>query len=179
VLDTRNTISHATAPVITETVKQWNCECRPLCVTDMDCLSQFLKQCLVKPQNSIFVWQDRFYGENVAEQEANFNKFLQKFLYFRCNVLWCILYVNIFTMYFTQHCFRKWTGSIPPAFDAYGHTCTLTWISQIRAGYTLQRPYLHIMAFYTQGPLIFQVRAFYSPFYVATFPLWVLQSKHQ
>jgi len=32
------------------------------------------------PKRYIFVWQDRFYGENVAEEEANCNKFLQKYL---------------------------------------------------------------------------------------------------
>jgi len=43
--------------------------------------SQLLEQCFMKPQNRIFVWQDRFYGENVAEEEANCNKFIQVFVF--------------------------------------------------------------------------------------------------
>jgi len=49
--------------------------------------SQLMQQCFVKPQNDIFVWQDRFYRENVAEEEANCKKFLQKYLYFKYKIL--------------------------------------------------------------------------------------------
>jgi len=35
--------------------------------------SQLLEQYFMKPQNGIFIWKDRFYGENVAEDEVNCN----------------------------------------------------------------------------------------------------------
>jgi len=92
----------------------------------------------MKPPNGIFVWQVR-YGENVTEEEANCNKFLQKYLYFKLKVPWCIL-LCVLNVFYPALLSRL--GRIDPLPSTPGHTCTLTWISQIRTGYPVQSPYL-------------------------------------